>query len=117
MIRRPRDAKRQRLVQHLVVPRGLVVRMQKQMRMALDHPGHQRRSFEVDACAASGQREGIRKASGRDPVAANQHGPPLVHVESVEDPIGEQQSRGGGVGPRGVALCAAGSGQADRRDT
>ena len=37
---RARGAQRERLVQHLIVPQGLVVGMEEEVRMALDHPGH-----------------------------------------------------------------------------
>ena len=36
MVHRARDAQRERLVEHLIVPRRLVVRMQQQMRVPFD---------------------------------------------------------------------------------
>jgi hypothetical protein len=79
-----RGAERERLVQHLIVPQRLVVRMEEEVRMALDHPRHERRSGQLDdACA---RRRFDRRPRGRNLVALDQHGPVLVspRIDAVE---------------------------------
>ena len=95
-------AQRERLVQHLIVPQGLVVGMQEQVRMALDHSGHQRSAGEVDRARAGGR--GQVRADRGNPVAVDQHRPALVRlrIDAVEHPRGAEEDRIGGRG-RGEA--------------
>ena len=66
VVRRAGDAERERLVQHLIVPRRLVVRMQQQVRVPLDEPGQQRRAGQVDRRRAGGCADVGRRADGGD---------------------------------------------------
>jgi hypothetical protein len=43
-----RGAQRQRLVEHLIVPQGLVVWVEEEVRVALDQAGHQGCAGKVD---------------------------------------------------------------------
>ena len=54
VIGRPRDAKAESLMQHLIVPAGFVVRMKQHVRMPLDEAGNDRRTGHVDHRAAGG---------------------------------------------------------------
>ena len=56
-----RGAQRQRLVQHLVVPAGLVVRMQEEMAVAFDESRQQRRASEIDAARIRGRGDGAAR--------------------------------------------------------
>ena len=71
-----RGAQRERLVKHLIVPQGLVVRVEEEVRMALDHSGHQRRAGKIDHARAGGRGE--VRAGGGDAVAVDQHRPAFV---------------------------------------
>ena len=95
-------AQRERLVQHLIVPQGLVVGVQEEVRMALDHAGHQRCAGKVDGPRAGGRGE-VRADRG-DPVAVDEHLPALVRlrVDAVEHARGAEEERIGGRG-RGEA--------------
>ena len=90
-------AQRERLVQHLIVPLGLVVRVEEEVRMALDHAGHQGRARKVDRARAGGSGE--VRADRRDPVALDQHRPAFMRcrIDPVEHPRGAEEE---GVGER-----------------
>ena len=92
MIRRSRDAHADAFVRDLVVPRGLVVRMEHDVRVPLHHPRHQRRPGHVDDRPTRGV-DGC--ADGFDAIATNADGPPFVHRFAVEDARGlEDQHHG-----------------------
>ena len=84
MVGRARDAEPEALVQHLVVPRGLVVRVQQDVRMSLHQSGHQRRPRQVHGGRPCGAHAG-RGSGGLDAIAADADGPPFVHRVAVED--------------------------------
>ena len=102
---RARRAQRQRLVQHLIVPRRLVVGMQEQVAVALDQPRHQGGAGQIDD-AAPGRRGEVRP-DGSDAVFVDQHLPAGVWlcVDAVEDLRRAQQHRrrrgGGGCDQQG----------------
>ena len=79
-----RGAQRERLVQHLIVPARLVIGVQEQMAVPLDHPGHQRVAGQVDHLRAGGG--GQVRADRGDPVALDQHLPAGMDlaVDAVE---------------------------------
>ena len=60
-------AQRERLVQHLIVPQRLVVGVEEEVRMALDHAGHQGGAGQVDRFARRRARRGSarRRRCGR----------------------------------------------------
>ena len=86
-------AQRERLVQHLIVPQGLVVGVEEEVRMALDHAGHQGRAGQVDDPGAGGRGE-VGPGRG-DPVAVDQHRPAFVRarIDAVEHPRGAEEDR------------------------
>src|SRR5262249_36527638 len=83
MIDRARNAQRQAFMQHLIVPKRLIVRMQHDMRVALDEPWQKRsggkiddlRAIAVDACGGS---------CGRNALAVHSYGPALLHLFPIE---------------------------------
>ena len=91
-------AYRQWLVQHLIVPLGLVARTEEQVRMALDQA--RREGFAGQLNHPGARRNAEVRAGRRDPVALDQHRPALVRlrVHPVEDAGGAEQV---GVGERG----------------
>jgi malate synthase len=84
-------AKRERLLQHLIVPARLVIGVEEEVGMALDHAGHQGHSGQVDHPDAG--RSLDAGAGGLDPVAADEDRPAGVRpgVDSVEDQSGAEQ--------------------------
>ena len=74
-------AQRERLVQHLIVPQGLIVGMQEQVRMALDHAGHEGRARKVDRSSAG--RRGEVRTGGGDVVAVDEDRPAFVGCGSM----------------------------------
>jgi hypothetical protein len=102
---RARSAQRKRLVQHLIVPAGLVIRMEEQVSVPLDHPRHQRLAGQVDDLGVGGRGQ-VRPDRG-DAVALDQNLPAGMRlaVHPVEYARGLQQHRllrrlGGGEGGR-----------------
>ena len=84
VVHRARRPERQRLVRHLIVPGGFVVRMEQDVRVTFDQARRQRRAGQIDDARAGGGRAGV--SAGRvDPVAFDPHRPPLVHRLAVED--------------------------------
>ena len=77
------------LVQHLVVPRRLVVGVQQDVRVPFDQPRHQRRARQVDDRRA-GRGDARRRPDGLDAIAAHAHRPALVHRVAVEHARGLQ---------------------------
>ena len=90
---RTRGAQRQRLVQHLIVPARLVVGMEEEVAVPLDHPRHQRVAGQVDGARAGGNGE--VGADRDDAVAAHQDLPAGVGlaVDAVEHRGRAQQER------------------------
>ncbi len=86
-------AQGERLVEHLIVPQCLIVRVEEEVRMALDHPGHEGGAGEVDYLRAGGGGE--VRPGGRDAVAVDEHRPAFVGtgVHPVEYACGAQQDR------------------------
>ena len=87
---RPGGAQRQRLVQHLIVPQRLVIGMEEEVRMALDHARDQGLAGQVDDPGAG--RRGDVRPDGLDLVALDQHRPALVRlrIHPVEDARGAE---------------------------
>ena len=82
-----RHPQRQRLAQHLVVPRRLVVRVQQQVRMPFDQAWHHGRTGQRDAASSGRRGRGSRRTCRLDAIAAHHHHPPGVRALAVEDPI------------------------------
>ena len=115
--RRPRmgdgagGAQRQRLAQHLIVPARLIIGVEEEMAVALDHPRHQGHAWQVEHPRAV--RNGEVRPDRLDPFAADQHLPAFVRprVDAVEHPRGtEQQGRS-----RCVALRRERRGEAEHQ--
>ena len=83
MIDRARHAKRLGLAQHLVVPRRFVVRVQQDVRVRLDQPGHERCARQFDH-RRTGDRHVRSGANRLDAAAADQHCPARVQRIAVE---------------------------------
>ena len=84
MIDGARDAQRQAFVQHLIVPRSLVVGVEQDVRVAFDQAGQQRGAGQIDDLGVGGV-DGRGGSGGLDAVAAHAHGPAFVHGLAVED--------------------------------
>ena len=80
-----RGAQRQRLVQHLVVPAGLVVRMKKEMAVAFDQARESASRRRV-RCGARSPEPADLCADGSDALTLDQHLPAECMVGAVEDP-------------------------------
>src|SRR5664279_231218 len=93
VVRRARDAKGERLVEHLIVPRCLVVGMQEDVRVRIDEAGKQRGSRKIDARRVGRRVDRCGDAGCDDGVAADEHRPPLVHRGAVEDALRGEQRR------------------------
>ena len=99
-----RNPERQRLVQHLPVPRRLVVGVKQKVGMAFDHAGHEREPAERDdLCTSGGDVPG--RAHLRDGIALDQDGPAAMWLigDAVVDGVrpehdcrlgGERRSNG-----------------------
>ena len=90
-----RDSQRQGLVQHLIVPRRLVVRMEKQVRVPLDQSRQQSGAGERETPSTRGRGDTRRGTGGDDTLAAYEDDPSVVHLQAVEDPVGSEEHRGG----------------------
>jgi len=90
---------REAFVEDLIVPARLVIGVQEEVTVALDHAGHEGRPGKVDHLRTGGRRE--VGAGGGDPVALHQHLPAGMDLASVEHAVGLEQDRRGGVGDRG----------------
>lgn len=88
---RPRRPQRQRLVQHLRIPLCLIVRVEEQVAMTLDHAGNEGCAGQVDDPRAG--RYGQRRSDRLDPVAADQYLPPAMRrgADGIEHRIWPQQ--------------------------
>jgi hypothetical protein len=67
-----------RLAQHLIVPERLAVRVQEEVRVALDEPGDQRGAGQLDTRGAGGGADVLGRADRLDAVAADHNDPPGV---------------------------------------
>lgn len=83
------------LLEDLIVPRGLVVGVQKEMSMAFDHPRHQRLAGEINPEGVLRQGDPSRGARRLDPIAPHQHGPSHVARSPIEDRVGAEEDRVG----------------------
>ena len=95
MILRSGRAQCEAFVRHLIVPRSFVVSVQQDVRMTLDHSGHQRGSGQIDRRGARRIDTG-RRARGLNPFALDYDHPTFVHRLAVEH-AGRLQHDGGGV--------------------
>ena len=68
-----RDAQAEWLLEHLIVPVRLVVRMQQHVRVQIDHAGHQRHTGQIDYRCISGRLDRRRWADGCDATVLHQH--------------------------------------------
>ena len=125
VVRRAADAQGQRLLQDLVIPQGLVVRVEQDVRVQVDEAREQGHARQVD-------RRGLPRATltspawpdRLDPIAADDDGPAVVRlgVDPVEHPRRLEHDRPsrGGAGPRptpappGLALRRADPTRVDR---
>src|SRR5262249_54982603 len=91
----PADPKRQRLLEHLVVPRRLVVWVKEDMRMGVDQPRQQRGSGELDHASVRGQAQRTRRSRALDLVTADQDEPTVVRFQgsAVENARGLEYDR------------------------
>ena len=64
--------------------------MQQQMGMALDEAGKQCQAGQCDHVRAGGDVDVIGRPGLRDPLAANQHGPPRMQLVAVEHRVRSQ---------------------------
>src|SRR6185437_10776562 len=71
----PGNTQCQGLLQDLVVPRCLVVRMQHHVRVSFDEARHERRSGERDLTGAGWHLDARAWANGHDLLATHQHDP------------------------------------------
>jgi hypothetical protein len=120
MIGRASDAKGERFVEDLVVPRRLVVRVQQDVRVGVDQPREDRRAGKVDDARVSGRSDLRRGPSALDLLPADEHCPSLVHVGAIEDARGAEKDRGrrscGGLLRRGSARGNGGGGDRGEGD-
>ena len=89
-----RGAQSEALMQDLVVPDGLVVSMQENVRMALDEAWHQGGARQLDDFGAGGVDAGGR-AGSFDAIPGHPDGPARVHGLPVEHARRLQQQGGG----------------------
>ena len=99
---RPGDPERERLLQDLIIPERLVVRMQKEVRMSFDQPGKERRTRELDPLGIGRSGDPIGRSDGGDAVAPDQHRPAWAARigHAVPDGGGEQENRSNRIGRR-----------------
>ena len=97
---RARDAQSERLLEHLVVPQRLVVRVQEEVRVPFDEAGNQGGARERDPLGPCGDRDAGFGTCGFDPLAADENDPSLLRRvrRSVPHRAGHQQDRASGVG-------------------
>ena len=104
-------AERQRLLEHLVVPGGLVVGVEEEVGVALDQPGQKCGAGQLDPPGAVRDRHRVGGPRGGDPLAVDDDHPAVVDRLAVEHPVGDQD--GGGWLATGRAL---GGGEGARQD-
>jgi uncharacterized zinc-type alcohol dehydrogenase-like protein len=92
MIHRARSPQRQPFVRHLVIPRGLIVGVQQDVRVPFHQARQQGRARQLHDLRARGIH--VRGRPRRfDPAAAHPNGPAFVHRFAVEHPRRLQQQR------------------------
>jgi hypothetical protein len=95
VIDRAGHAIRERLARHLIVPARFIVRVQQQVRMALDEPRQERRAGQRGRLRSGGQAD-RRQWSGRlNPFPTDDNHPPGVRRLAIEDAIRLQHGDGG----------------------
>ena len=77
MIHGAGGAQSKSLMRHLIVPRCLVVRMQQDVRMALDQTGQERRAGQIDNVRARG--DNIRGRTGNVADLSSASRLPAIH--------------------------------------
>ncbi len=82
MVRGPAHPQRQRFLEHLVIPRRLVVRMQQHMRVRVDKPRQQRGAGQRDAACARRHGDLILGPHGIDFPAAHHDDPAGMSARS-----------------------------------
>src|SRR6185312_4515524 len=84
---------RQRLLQHLIIPQRLVIRMQEDVRVRVDQPRQQRGAGQVDGLRIRRQLDRIARPDRGDLVAFHQHRPARVRrfAARVEHAVGGEQ--------------------------
>jgi len=126
MIRRAGDAKRGGIAQDLVVPGGLIVRVQEDVRVRLDHPGGERQSGKVDDLRPRRYGDRTRRPDCLDLVVDDEddHTGARGNAHAVPHARRAQQRRPGLGGGGRAPLCAKrgrdsgeGEGGKDRRRT
>jgi hypothetical protein len=104
------DAVGDRLLDHLVVPVGLVVRVQEDVRVQVDHARDEGFAGESDAFGVGRNRHFLGRADGLDAALGDQHAPSRVRgtfagpdlVRRDHDRTGRRKLRRGlGVGGQG----------------
>jgi hypothetical protein len=93
VVRRFDRAVGRRFLEHLVVPRGLVVRMQEHVRVQVDEARQQGGAGQFDALRVGRRADRGGRADGRDLAVAHQHRPTGIRGVAVGGPhaVGEQQ--------------------------
>src|SRR5262249_20202980 len=92
----PRHAQGLGLAEYLVVPDRLVVGMQEQVRVGLDHPRDQRRSGQIDHLGVARRVDLRARTNCFDAVTSNEHDPTLVRrsIGAVPEALGGQEFEG-----------------------
>ncbi len=87
----------ERLFQDLVVPGGLVIGVEEEMRVHLDQPGDQGQSREIDPPRSGRRLDRAGGADRGDPAVLDQHVAPVEEALAggIEDPGAGQQERSG----------------------
>ena len=94
-------------MQHLIVPLRLIVRVEEQVRMALDHARHESRSGKLDG-AGAGRCDDVQ-ANGGDAIVNDYHHPSLVRRRI--DPV----EHSGGAEEEGVGEYRRGGAEAEQQ--
>ena len=85
MVRGPAHGQAERFLEDLVIPAGLVVRMQKNVSMGVDQTGQQRHVGERDDMGLVGDFDLVGWPDQIDFLAAHHDNPIVVHGRAVEN--------------------------------
>ena len=95
MVDRPGNAKRLGFVKHLVIPLSFIVRMEEEVRMCLDHTGHQGRVGQLYRRRVGGRADRAARPDRGDLRATHQHSPAIVRLRGGAVPDSRRhQERG-----------------------
>ena len=119
LLHRPQHPVVLRVLQHLIVPQGLVVGVQQQVGVQVHQAGHQGLPRQVDHRRPGGCGQLRRRSDGGDPVPGDQHRPARVQAGARgPDRLGPQQHGGrhrlSRLGRRGDPPQDKGQGQAEQ---